>query len=840
MASLYQIYSGFSYGELDPKLAARVEFTAYNRGVKTASNVLSIPQGGFTRRFGTTYVTTLTATNPDYTKLWSFVYDDTAVYLLLFEDTTIKIYLENTLNATITDATFATTYPAEVIKQVNFVVVKERLIMLHQNYAPRQLVRSAVAANIILGVDTANDYIAITTALTPGDILPATFTTAGTLPISDPRLYVNTLYYIRVVSANNVRVYTTSKDAADDVNFYNITGVGTGVSNLVLQNTWTVSDIPFATLPAYDFDAFPTYSVAGFTFTASAVSGTVGTPLTITASAAVFTAAHVGGLFIGNGGIMRILTNPLTTTVTGWTYVDFDSTTAFAGSEAFLGEPAWSAARGYPGSGTFFQERLFLGGTRSIPNAVFGSTSFEVYDFDDSQTLDDNAISYYPSAGHSNYIKEMTSTKSLLVHSNTGNYSSPLTSDLPLTPSNFNLVEQNSDGISNVSPVDIDNQIIYIDKSSRNVKSMAWDIVQSSFMNTNISLPSSHLVQTPTAMDVFSEPGFSDGYYLICVNEDGTLGIFNSLIEQDVKGWTKASTSQASAANIITGVDTTNDYINVTDVLTLGDVFPVTFTTAGTLPACNPQLFVETLYYARVITANSVRIYTSSEDATNNANYFIVTGAGTGVSNLIVQDTGYFRDVSTGLNRAWTIVQRIINGSTVLYIEELDFDVRTDCSVSYVNATPTATLTGLGHLNGQTVQVFADGVVHESELVAGGEIILDSAVTTAFVGLQFTSLIEPLPVNAQLQSGPSLYQANHIRNVYIHYFESIGMKLQGYDIPILQMQDIILDAAPTAETGVFEYTLMEGWDSFKYTIQIIQDLPLPMTLLAIGYDVEVT
>jgi len=746
MVDALQINSGFSYGELDPKLAARIDFAAYDRGVKTAQNVLSIPQGGFTRRFGTTHVDDLVAINKNYARIISLIYDDAAIYLMLFEHNTIKIYLQNTLLATV-----ATTYPAAVIRRLRFAPITNRLTILHENFTPAQLVRSADAANAIAALDYVNNYVTVTNALTVGNIYPATFTSAGALPVTDPQLYINTLYYVKAITATDTKVYTTPQDATDDTNAYNITGAGIG--NLVIQNTWTLGNIAFSMRPVYDFGGIA-YKNAGVTFTANALTGTQASPCTITCSANIFVAGLIGGTLEGNGGILRIVTVPAANQVIGYTYEAFIDMGAFLGNESILTEPAWSAARGYPSCGTFFQERYWLGGSRAIPNGIWGSAISSPYDFDDSQYLDDNSISYYTASGQSNFIKSFTASKSLVVHTNTGNYSTALTIEVPLTPSTFFLSEQNTDGIASIDPVSVDNQIIYTDRSARNIKSMSWDIVQSSYINTNISIPSSHLIKTPIDMDVFREPKNTDGYYVVCVNEDGTLGIYNSLVEQEIKGWTKADTAQ----NDIAGV----------------------------------------------------------------------------------ASPGYFWDCATGLNKGWVIVERTVNGATTLALEEFDFEVRTDASLSYDFAVATNLLTGLDHLIGQTIQVYADGATHPDVVVnIHGEATLDRTVTKAFAGLKFTSTISPMPVNIQLQNGPSLYQSVKIRGFQIHYYESIGVTIQGKDISTIDVTAIVTDPAATPTTGVFEYNLMEGWDAFTYSIDIVQDKPLPFTLLGIGYNVEI-
>ena len=79
--------------------------------------------------------------------------------------------------------------------------------------------------------------------------------------------------------------------------------------------------------------------------------------ITITASAAIFTPAMVGGLFTGNGGIVRIGAFTDATHVTGFTTEDFSSTDPILGSLAFLGEPAWSDARGLPALASSYQSR---------------------------------------------------------------------------------------------------------------------------------------------------------------------------------------------------------------------------------------------------------------------------------------------------------------------------------------------------------------------------------------------------------------------------------------------------------------------------------------------------
>lgn len=837
MANINVIQSTFSFGELSPLLYAQANFDGYQKGVKSALNCLTIPQGGFRKRWGTDRIIfNLGTTNASYVELSTFAYDIGTQYLFVWTNNLVTIFLED-----IEIASIVTTYPQEIVQQLYFLPIQTRYLIFQGTKRPQQIIRTPNAANIITGVTASpTDNINITNALTIGQVLPITFTTAGTLPTTSPQIYVNTTYFARVRGANAIRVYATSSDAANNVNWFTVTAAGAGVSNVIVQNSWAISNIPFSNLPAYDFDSFTTYSAPGFTFHVSAVSGTVNATTTITASAAVFTAAHVGGLFTGGGGVARIVGFTDATNVTATTYLPFTVATTilgrFPGSECFLGEPAWSDARGWPSCGAYHQERLVLAGTRSIPFGVWLSVLFQVYDFDDSEDLDTNAISDY---SVKTPVVALSSTKTLIAHCDQGTYSTPLTESAPLTPRNFNLLEQNPDGINFIQPVFIDNQVIYVDKAASNVKNMAWDIVQSSYVNTNISIQSSHIPSDPIDMATFSEPYYTDGLYVFIVNRDGTLAIYQTLIEQGINAWTPASTytdlseglfrrvatignrawflmergiptAQAPVAiNAFTGAPT-NTLTAPAHGLTLNEANLVKFTTGVSLPTTVPALNLTSYFYARGITVNDFAVYATRADADTDINRFVVTTAGVG-ANVV----------------PW------IN-QPVLSLEELDYAAKTDHTTFYSFAAPTNTLTGLQYLNGLQVQIVADNnVLAEQVVPSSGQLILDNNYSNVAVGLQITAEVVTLPLSMGLPTGPNLYNRKHIRSIYIQFYQTASFMLQGYPVP----GPLVNPVVPT--DGIYSNTLMEGWDSSAFNLTISQTNPIDMTILGIGYNVEV-
>jgi len=152
---------------------------------------------------------------------------------------------------------------------------------------------------------------------------------------------------------------------------------------------------------------------------------------------------------------------------------------------------------------------------------------------------------------------------------------------------------------------------------------------------------------------------------------------------------------------------------------------------------------------------------------------------------------GYFESVasiqdSSGVDVPYFEVKRTINSVTKRYIEfmmpridssDLENCFFVDCGLSYDGAA-TTTLSGLSHLEGKVVWVFADGAKMPPVTVSGGSITLDRAVSKAHVGLGYTSYIETLPVELQLQNSGSTQGAiKAIPQVAIVFKDSLEAKV---------------------------------------------------------------
>lgn len=199
-------------------------------------------------------------------------------------------------------------------------------------------------------------------------------------------------------------------------------------------------------------------------------------------------------------------------------------------------------------------------------------------------------------------------------------------------------------------------------------------------------------------------------------------------------------------------------------------------------------------------------------------------------------------------DRLYMIVKRTINGQDKRYIERMDdrnfLDVSdawfVDCGVKYEGA-PTNVITGLGHLEGETVDVLADGNVISGLVVNGAQLVLPTDVSKAIVGLPYYSEIENLPPAVDLQDvGSARGRPISINQLKIQVDRTRGIKA-GHKRDLLNefIQTKIDLARPIGlHTGMVSIQLYPDWN-LDGTIVIRQDYPLPMTILGIAPDLSI-
>lgn len=181
----------------------------------------------------------------------------------------------------------------------------------------------------------------------------------------------------------------------------------------------------------------------------------------------------------------------------------------------------------------------------------------------------------------------------------------------------------------------------------------------------------------------------------------------------------------------------------------------------------------------------------------------------------------------------YTYTKRNIGGVDTFFLEREDPTLTTDSSAS---STSTDTLTGLTHLEGETIDVIADGAYQGEFVVSGGQVTITRQADLITGGLNFTPVLTTMPLNIPLQNGPNAALPKRIVRAGVELFESNGVLVNGQRIADKTMGVDVFDP-PTPNTGL-ERIFLQGW-SVEAALTITQDEPMPMTILAVYLEVSV-
>ena len=195
--------------------------------------------------------------------------------------------------------------------------------------------------------------------------------------------------------------------------------------------------------------------------------------------------------------------------------------------------------------------------------------------------------------------------------------------------------------------------------------------------------------------------------------------------------------------------------------------------------------------------------------------------------------------------QTWVIVKRTINGATkryVEYIHQYDFDETDDTSFNFLDSqlsydgSAVTNISGLAHLEGQTVSVLADGATHPDKVVSSGSITLERAASKVKVGLSYTSLLQTMRIDAGSQNGTSQSKTKRIYEITARLYESIGVEI-GPDLANMERIPFrssanAMDSGINVFTGDKEIEFRGNYETDGF-IFVRQTQPLPLTILSL-------
>jgi hypothetical protein len=198
----------------------------------------------------------------------------------------------------------------------------------------------------------------------------------------------------------------------------------------------------------------------------------------------------------------------------------------------------------------------------------------------------------------------------------------------------------------------------------------------------------------------------------------------------------------------------------------------------------------------------------------------------------------------SGEDELYMIVKRTINSVTKRYVEVMKtFDFGSDTTAAFFvdsglvyAGSATTTLSGLYHLEGETMSVLANGATHADKTVSGGGIGLDFSATSGAVGFGYTSEMQTLRLESGSSDGTSQGKPKRIHDITVRFHETVGAEVGtdsgNADRIFFRDSSMNMDEAVPLFTGDKEIEFAGGFTDGD-RIYVRQSQPLPMTVLAL-------
>lgn len=426
---------------------------------------------------------------------------------------------------------------------------------------------------------------------------------------------------------------------------------------------------------------------------------------------------------------------------------------------------AWNAEFGYPRSVSFYEDRLWFGGTSKDPQTMWASKTGDYENFEVVAGEDDSSLVFTLASDKINSIEWLSGQDVLIIGTKGGEFTADAgNAEQAITPSNIRVRRRSNYGAAeNVQPVFIDSALLFVQRAKFRLHELVPSLQSGNYTAPDLT-QMSYDILTPGVVQMAYQS--SPLRLLWCVLSDGSLASLTYISDEEVIAWAK-------------------------------------HTIGGT--------------------------------------------------NATVESIAVIPHPDGDQDQLWAITSRTVNGATVRHIEFLEKPFAENGSIpdaffvddglTYSGAS-TVTITGLYHLEGETVKVLGDGIVYPDEVVAGGSITLSTAVTKAQVGLALPDAqLQTMRLEGGNPQGTAQGKKKRITKLVMRFKDTgegikYGANFTTMDEHNLRDTADLMDSfVPLFSGDTPALSMPSGWER-EGRVAIAHDQPLPCTVIAIMPDMN--
>lgn len=523
---------------------------------------------------------------------------------------------------------------------------------------------------------------------------------------------------------------------------------------------------------------------------------------------------------------------------------------------------AWSGTTGYPQVATFYEQRLYTAATIKQPQTFWATQTADFQNMkpdNDADTVEaDDAITFTLSADEINAIHGMTASQDELAILTYGGEWVPKSSGAAITPLDITCRRRTSEGSAKIRPVRIGGNVIFVQRAKRKLYEFGQAFETNGYKTVDLTQIASHIGR---ANGVGDTDGFIEIAYakepeslVLGVRGDGQLCTMTYKREENVVGWARqiiggsfqGGNAVMESVAVIPGANGSGQHYDSTqrDEIWLMVKRTINGATARYVEFIERDyetgLPQEDAYYSdSIITLDNPEAISG----VTLASPVVLAITGNTFSNgdliRVTEIVG-----TTELNTNTYKVANKATNSVELTDPDDDSNIDGSAFTAYISGgkanKKVTTITGLDHLEGESVNVWGDGGVITDETVVSGSITLDDAVSVAQIGLPYTHKLKTLKVSVGNPAGTALGRTKRIYGLVFSLLNSHFIKY-GPSSDSLKQEDFRkvgdsgdpMDEAAPLFTGDFQKTFPGDWDKDP-RIFIEDDSPAPFHLSALA------
>lgn len=517
MTKIKELKTNFVGGEQDPLLKGRSDVKAYYNGASLLRNVIVMPQGGVRVRPGSLFVWKVPQIPaPDGggisdVRLFEFQFSTDQTYLFVFHHKSLSIFRDGVFQVTVVTPWLSSDLRSQLTDEGDLISTgisvtqsRDTMLVFHQSFQTQQIKRNG--SHILW---TIGNYA------------------YRNVPIFD---------FGDVTYVNGVNEVQT-------LNFPNPGTQGDWVAGdtfkLILEDektdniSYSAATATMATNISNALKKLTNVDAAGIT-----VNGVGGTT-----PSATFTVT-----FSGNNG-QRPWGAMAYETISTKQVPSIDIIVTTDGVRP--GEDVWSSTRGWPRCGVFFQGRLWVAGTKFLPNTLWASRSGAAFDFNTKKIDDDYGIAATTDTDDVPAFINIFASRHLQLFSTAAEFYVPISETEAVTPGNIVLRRTTSRGSKpGLRVFEVDGATHFVQRRGKALREFIFADVELAYQANNISLLASHLMRNPVGFALRRSSSTDDADYEFMPNDDGTMTVFCTLRTQEVNAmalWTTNGLYQDAA-----------------------------------------------------------------------------------------------------------------------------------------------------------------------------------------------------------------------------------------------------------------------------------------------------